>query len=65
MSQFLSRECGVVFEPVTIFEINRIKKLLMSPIIFIYQRGDHWGSVYVSTFYHVIKLEIFKGLRRD
>ena len=45
MSQFLSRDCGVIYGPETNFKINRMAKLLMSPINFVYQRGGHWGSV--------------------
>ena len=41
MPQFLLRDYSVIDVPATNFKINRIVKLLMSPINFLYQRGDY------------------------
>ena len=41
MPQFLLRGYSVIDGPATNFKINRIAKLLMSPLNFLYQRGDY------------------------
>ena len=45
MSKILPHGYRVIYGLKNNFKINRMTKLLMSPINSIYQRGDHWGSV--------------------
>ena len=45
MSQFLLRDYGVIYGAENNFKINRMTKLLISPINSLYQRGHHWRSV--------------------
>ena len=65
MSQFFSRDYGVIYGLENNFNTNRMRKLLMSPINSFYRRGDHLGSVLSLNLlpcHEVMKLEIFKEL---